>query len=376
MGDKQNTTSDLNDGHSSLEAVLPIPVFMFVVGVVGNITAIVVLSKTKRERKESAFYTLVCGLAVTDLLGTCLASPITIATYLAQRWSGTLCEFHSFLLLFFGVAGLSIICAMSAERYLAISYPYAYKRWAVDQNVARWCLFAIYVGNVLFCSPPLLGFIKSVHQVPNYTWCFIDWRSENPLQVSYTYLYAGVSTLLILVTVVCNVALCWTLFTMRRKTRKRLVPKASIKAHWKELSSGAEIQMMVVLIVTSLVVLVCSTPLVVRLFANQIWLELDWDADLEAIRFASVNPILDPWVYILLRRSVFHKLLCLTKGRRNSILPVSDRPQPTVQCLLEKSCATSFVLAKDLLGSVDFENPPSTTSAVSPRGGKGATQIH
>ncbi|KAJ8374730.1 hypothetical protein SKAU_G00053100 [Synaphobranchus kaupii] len=140
---------------------------------------------------------------------------------------------------------------MSAERYLAISHPYTYKRWAVDQHVARWCLFAIYAGNVLFCCLPLLGFIA------------------------------------------CNVALCWTLLIMRQRTR-RLAPRASIKKHWRERSSGVEIQMMLLLIVTSLVVLVCSTPLVVRIFVNQTWLVYDWDADLQAIRFASVNPILDP----------------------------------------------------------------------------------
>lgn len=35
----------------------------------------------------------------------------------------------------------------------------------------------------------------------------------------------------------------------------------------------------------------------------------DTDADLAAIRIASVNPILDPWIYILLRRSLFRRLL-------------------------------------------------------------------
>lgn len=35
----------------------------------------------------------------------------------------------------------------------------------------------------------------------------------------------------------------------------------------------------------------------------------DTNADLAAIRIASVNPILDPWIYILLRRSLFRRLL-------------------------------------------------------------------
>lgn len=42
-------------------------------------------------------------------------------------------------------------------------------------------------------------------------------------------------------------------------------------------------------------------------------LKKDSEADLAAIRIASVNPILDPWIYILLRRSLFRRLLSLSR---------------------------------------------------------------
>eukprot|EP00062_Callorhinchus_milii_P003228 gi/632940834/ref/XP_007885529.1/ PREDICTED: LOW QUALITY PROTEIN: prostaglandin E2 receptor EP4 subtype-like [Callorhinchus milii] len=93
---------------------------MFGVGVVGNLIAIVVLCVSKKEQKETTFYTLVCGLAVTDLLGTCCTSPVVIAAYLGRRWPGgqPLCHFFSFSMLFFGSAGMTVLCAMSVERYL------------------------------------------------------------------------------------------------------------------------------------------------------------------------------------------------------------------------------------------------------------------
>ncbi|MBN3280620.1 PE2R4 protein, partial [Polyodon spathula] len=310
---------------------LSIPVFMFVFGVVGNIIAIAVLSKYKRERKESAFYTLVCGLAVTDLLGTCLASPVTIKTYIDCTVLGgkALCNFHSFLLLFFGVAGLSIICAMSVERYLAINHPYFYQR-RIDQQLAGWTLFAIYAGNVLFCSFPVFGMGENVRQYP-YTWCFINWRTNDSLHASYSFLYAGVSSLLIVVTLVCNVLVCGTLVVMHRGSMGRLVHRDSVKDRWKASTSAEEIQMMLLLIVTSVVVLVCSTPLVVRVFINQIThpaVEKDMgNPNLQAIRIASMNPILDPWVYILLRRAVFHRVMGLAKRafnrQGNSVVPGS-----------------------------------------------------
>eukprot|EP00062_Callorhinchus_milii_P027088 gi/632989977/ref/XP_007883936.1/ PREDICTED: prostaglandin E2 receptor EP4 subtype-like [Callorhinchus milii] len=72
--------------------------------------------------------------------------------------------------------------------------------------------------------------------------------------------------------------------------------------------------MVILLIATSAVVLVCSIPLVVRVFVNQLTRpevvqDLAKNPDLLAIRIASVNPILDPWVYILLHKSVLTKLL-------------------------------------------------------------------
>ncbi|XP_023699376.1 prostaglandin E2 receptor EP4 subtype-like [Paramormyrops kingsleyae] len=302
-------TTIFNDTHGKIDA-MAVPVLMFGVGVMGNVITIAVLCRSKQERRESAFYTLVCGLAVTDLLGTCLASPVTIANYFEHRLDANhaLCEFHSFILLFFGVAGLSIMCTMSAERYLSINHPYTYQRWYINHHSARRGLFVIYLLNIIFCSLPMLGFSKIIPQEPD-TWCFIDWRAQNHLHAFYSYLYAAVNSLFILLTVACNVAVCGTLVVMqRRKTRQVSARGGSDQKTLQSLS--VEIEMMLLLIVTSVVVLACSTPLVVCVFVNQIQLAA-WNknVDLLAIRIASVNPILDPWVYILLRRTVFHKVL-------------------------------------------------------------------
>lgn len=57
-----------------------------------------------------------------------------------------------------------------------------------------------------------------------------------------------------------------------------------------------------------------SSPLQAQVFLNQLYktpveLRLDKNPDLRAIRFASFNPILDPWIYILLRKAVLLKLI-------------------------------------------------------------------
>ncbi|XP_060889845.1 prostaglandin E2 receptor EP4 subtype-like [Labrus mixtus] len=307
--------------------VIDLPILMFAGGAIGNLIAIIVLSVSRQERKSSAFYTLVRGLAVTDLLGTCLASPLTIANYLDQQvlMDRHACQFHSFLLLFFGLAGLSIICAMAAERYLAICCPYTYERWGVNRRFAQKFLLFIYISHIFFCCLPMMGMASSELQ-PSGTWCFIDWRTQKPLAAAYSVLYGAVSVLLILGTIVLNLAVCGALLLMRQRTVRRPVTRGSVRQRWRALSSAAETQMIAVLVTTSAVVLACSAPLVVRVFANCFMTNQEHEADLAAIRIASVNPILDPWIYILLRRSLFRRLLSLS--RRGSSIRSSSPPTP------------------------------------------------
>lgn len=248
-----------------------IPVIMFIFGVVGNIIAIVVLQKSRKEQKETTFYTLVCGLAVTDLLGTLLASPVTIATYVNEgKWPGgmPLCQYSGFILLFFSLAGLSIICAMSVERYLAINHAYFYNHY-VDQRVAGLTLAGIYVSNALFCALPSMGLGSVAIQDPG-TWCFIDWHKNDSSNATFSYMYAGFSSVLILATVICNVLVCAALVMMHKRFVRRTslgTDQARVAEMRRRRSfarlAGAEIQMVIVLIATSVVVLICSIPLVV-----------------------------------------------------------------------------------------------------------------
>ncbi|XP_043984467.1 prostaglandin E2 receptor EP4 subtype-like [Gambusia affinis] len=311
----------LRQQRSGNSTEIALPIFMFAGGAIGNLIAILVLSVSRQEKKSSAFFSLVRGLAVTDLLGTCMASPLTIANYLDHQvlLDPKVCEFDSFLLLFFGLTGLSIIGAMAAERYLAICWPYRHQRWGVNRHSAQKFLLFIYISHILFCCLPMMGVSRSELQPPG-TWCFIDWKTSEPLAAMYSVLYGAVSLMLILGTIVLNLAVCGTLLLMRRRTAHRPATRASVRQRWRALSSAAETQMMTVLVMTSAVVLACSAPLVVRIFANRF--QSDQKADLRAIRIASLNPILDPWIYILLRRSLFRRLLSRS-GRCDSPVSVS-----------------------------------------------------
>lgn len=243
---------------------------MFIFGVVGNVIAIVVLRISRKEQKETTFYTLVCGLAVTDLLGTLLVSPVTIATYVKGEWPGgePLCQYSGFILIFFFLAQLSIVFAMSVERYLAINHAYLYNEY-VNQRLAAQTLVGIYITNVVFCALPSMGFGQVTRQRPG-TWCFIDWQNNRTTVATFNLMYAGVNSVIVLATIICNVMVCGALILMHKRfirrtslgTDQRRVAELRRRRSFRRLA-GAEIQMVILLIATSVVVLICSIPLVV-----------------------------------------------------------------------------------------------------------------
>ncbi|CAL1579287.1 unnamed protein product [Knipowitschia caucasica] len=316
-----------SDGLSLEPRSLVTSASMFAVGVLGNVIAVVVLCVSKREQKESTFYTLVCGMAVTDLLGTCFTSPVVIATYTCGRWPGgtLLCHFFSFSMLFFGCAGTCILCAMAVERYLAINHAYFYSQH-VDRSVARTVLLVSYVATFALCVMPSFGFGRHARHYPG-TWCFLDWRATDALDACYALLYGSVMLLLVSATLLCNVAVCRSLVGMNLRTS---VVRAEMCEHaprrrfprLQSVSSAAELQMLWLLVFMTAVFLVCSVPLVVRIFVNQLSGAThpseragpDTWGDLQAIRFASFNPILDPWVYILCRKNLLLKGCARLKG--------------------------------------------------------------
>lgn len=247
-----------------------IPSIMFIFGVVGNTVAIVVLRISKKEQKETTFYTLVCGLAVTDLLGTLLVSPVTIATYVKGSWPGgeALCQYCGFILLFFFVVQLSIVFAMSVERYLAINHPYFYNEY-INQKVAALTLVVIYISNVVFCALPSAGFGQVMRQKSG-TWCFINWHNDSATVKTFNLMYAGTNSVIVLSTLICNVMVCGALILMHRRfvrrtslgTDQRRIAEFRRRRSFGRLA-GAEVQMVILLIATSAVVLICSIPLLV-----------------------------------------------------------------------------------------------------------------
>nr|XP_032820749.1 prostacyclin receptor-like [Petromyzon marinus] len=357
------------DAVPEVSAALP-AALMFAVGVLGNALAVTVLACSRRDSKQTVFYALVCALTVTDLLSTCLSSPLVLAAYGAQKTieqlgGNPLCVYFTFCMLFFGFATMGILCTMAVERWLSLAHPYVYQR-RVSQTWVRVALALVLVVSAALSALPLAAGVVRARMYRPCTWCYVDARLER----AYGFVYAAATSLLIGAVVACNVGAGVALFRMRRRLTLRdavpnsrrvsarvsaplaalppplappppLPPPSSSSQPGREspLASlrrkisvqrlqrihrprGVEVDNLVLLVFMTIIFLVCSLPLTVSTLINAIWpTNTDFKRDLAGLRFASFNPILDPWIFIIVRRSVLERLLSVPARLRAALLP-------------------------------------------------------
>ncbi|XP_020506710.1 prostacyclin receptor [Labrus bergylta] len=306
-----------------------VSIIMFLAAVVGNLLALFILGVHQKEHRSrsSVFCILVTGLALTDLLGTCLLSPPVFICYarnvsLIGLGDETLCKLFGFAMSFFGLAPTLILCAMAVERCLAISHPYFYSVH-IRRSFAKFTLFFIYLFSLLFCLLPYAGYGKFRQYCPG-TWCFIDmdatgdeWAS---LVMAFSVSYSSLMALLILAVLVCNGSVIVSLCKMHRNQMMRRgsagsnVRKRRLSLAW--FGQGEEeMDHLVLLALITVIFVVCSLPLTIAGFINAIEPFCGDTQNLTAFRFYALNPIVDPWVFIICRKSVFRHLYSLLSCR-------------------------------------------------------------
>ncbi|XP_042343317.1 prostacyclin receptor [Plectropomus leopardus] len=304
-------------------------IIMFLAAVVGNLLALFILGVHQKEHRSrsSVFCILVTGLALTDLLGTCLLSPPVFICYarnmsLINLGGAGLCNLFGFAMSFFGLAPTLILCAMAVERCLAISHPYFYSTH-IRRSFAKFILFFIYIFSLAFCLLPYAGYGKYRQYCPG-TWCFIDMDATGDEQASlvlaFSLSYSSLMALLIFAVFVCNGSVIVSLCQMHRSQMMRRGSvgstgrKRKLSLAW--FAQGEEeVDHLVLLALITVIFVVCSLPLTIAGFINAIHPFCGDSENLTAFRFYALNPIVDPWVFIICRKSVFHHLCSLLSCR-------------------------------------------------------------
>ncbi|XP_075905471.1 prostaglandin E receptor 2a (subtype EP2) [Nelusetta ayraudi] len=321
---------------------------MFGAGLFGNLFALAILVYRRcrdgrggsARRRRSLFNVLITSLVVTDLAGTCLVSPLVQLSYARNTTLVAMspnphpeCKYFGVTMTFFSLATLSLLFTMALERCFAIGYPYLY-----NQYVTRKCAYVaiplVSALCMLFCLLPFTGFGSYVQYCPG-TWCFIDMNPLDWEDRAYANLYATVMLTLVLATVACNGFVVYQLFKMyQRRKRNGSVAAPAVangrhSSERKAVSIAEEVEHLILLVFMTIIFIICTLPLVIRVYINSIWRDVESHRlDLIALIFISVNPIIDPWVFILLSPSVLHFLwssLCSASLllSRNSVLKSS-----------------------------------------------------
>ncbi|KAM8783560.1 prostaglandin D2 receptor [Rhynchonycteris naso] len=335
----QNTTW-VEKGHSATMSWV-----LFSAGLLGNLLALGLLARSglgscplrSPRPLPSVFYVLVCGLTITDLLGKSLLSPFVLAAYAQNQslWGlvptpgSSMCQAFAFIMSFFGLASMLQLLAMALECWLCLGHPFFYQQHI---TLRRGALVAPVVSafSLAFCALPFTGFGKFVQYCPG-TWCFIQMtHEERSLSVlGYSVLYASLLALLVLAIVLCNLSAMSNLYAMHRRlrwrerwvTRDRAAPRACEREALPE-----ELDNLLLLALMTVLFTVCSLPLIYRAYygafkADSKENEIYEAGDLLALRFLSVISIMDPWIFIIFRTSVFrmffHKIFIRPLMYRN-----------------------------------------------------------
>ncbi|XP_006792021.1 prostaglandin E2 receptor EP3 subtype [Neolamprologus brichardi] len=345
---QNNCTNNSSCGYASVG----FPITMMITGMVGNSLALILVSisyRKKENKRKRSFLLCIGSLALTDLFGQLLTSPIVISVYQSGRnlsdidQSGKLCAFFGVCMTTFGLCALFMASAMAIERALAITNPHWYSNH-MKTSVTKQILAVIWGLVLLFALLPVAGVGEYTQQWPG-TWCFISTvDAETPGNgfFSTTFAILGISALLI--TLFCNVVTIRGVVT-RCKTKSGTSQSSK---QWERLTTETVIQLLGIMCV----LLICWTPLLVlmlRMLSTQVFSDqcnpkgasnrtsnqdfrLDCNFFLTAIRLASLNQILDPWVYLLLREILLRKFCIMA----NAVSNCSSEDQKETQTALNK----------------------------------------
>lgn len=299
-----------------------ISAIMFAAGIFGNVAALVILEIRRRRDtragdtwRHSLFHVLITVLVITDLTGTCLISPLVQLSYSLNSTlvgmspgSHSVCSYFGVSMTFFSLATMSLLFSMALERCFAIGYPYLYSRH-VTKKCAYITIPVVFLLCTLFCLLPFAGFGKYVQYCPG-TWCFIDMNPVGKVDRVYANLYATLMLVLVLAIVACNGFVVYQLFKMYRRRRRNggsVMSTTRSNSDRKAMSMAEEVEHLILLVFMTIIFIICTLPLVIRVYINSIAIRNESHGlDLIALRFISVNSIIDPWVFILLSPSVLH----------------------------------------------------------------------
>ncbi|XP_048109017.1 thromboxane A2 receptor [Alosa alosa] len=265
---------------------------------------------------RSSFLIFLCGLVFTDFMGLMVTGSIVVSFHATQfnwRRLDPHCHFCNFMgtsMVFYGLCPLLLGAAMAVERFMGINRPFSRSG---NMSRRRACLMValvwLFAGTVALLPQAGVG---SYHiQYPG-SWCFLRISAELGRDLTFCLVFSLVGLLSLATSFLLNTVSVVTLL------RVCCGPDAVQRRR------DHEVEMMVQLIFIMLIASVCWCPLLMYILMSALLgAPVKPDYILFGLRLATSatwNQILDPWVYILFRRSVLKHVYPPMDWSRGSIL--------------------------------------------------------
>ncbi|KAL8178475.1 UNVERIFIED_CONTAM: hypothetical protein K2H54_048690 [Gekko kuhli] len=239
------------------------PLTMMITGIVGNGLAMLLVYRAyhkKENQRKKSFLLCIGSLALTDLTGQLVTSPIVISVYLANRnWgevdpSLKLCTFFGMCMTVFGLCPLFIASAMAVERTLAIRAPHWYSGH-MKTRVTKSVILSVWLAISAFALLPIIGVGKYALQWPG-TWCFIGTGDDDGSGMGssvFASIFAFLGLFSLVITVACNVATIVALVCRCRTKSSR----SQSRRQWGRITMETLIQLLGIMCV----LFACWSPL-------------------------------------------------------------------------------------------------------------------
>ncbi|XP_033999854.1 prostaglandin E receptor 1c (subtype EP1) isoform X1 [Trematomus bernacchii] len=315
---------------------LGVSCFTMTFGAISNLTALGILAKSRvrfRRPSKSPFLLLTVALLLADLAGHVI--PGAFALYLhtdqmnqmkAVKPTKVFCQIFGASMVFFGLCPLLLGFAMAVERCVAITRPFFHAAMVTLGHVWRVVLLLSSLAFVLAVLP-LFEVGTYTTQFPG-TWCFLPIhgpKSTADTNLALAFSCLGLTALTF--SLLCNILSGLTLLQARNKSHNvntksaaRCTRRASSTSS--TFSRSLNVEMMVQLAVITVVSCVCWSPFLIHILVMQFKQRTSTQEKdgfiLLGLRMASWNQILDPWVYILLRKAVLIRVCCATVTENRS----------------------------------------------------------
>ncbi|XP_043506373.1 prostaglandin E2 receptor EP3 subtype isoform X2 [Frieseomelitta varia] len=288
---------------------------VYITGVIGNVSALVILFHRDKRRNRKHLLMLRC-LATNDLaalLGMLVQMYITI-------YVGSVISTRGFCSLrvvwrLFGLFSGCVAIVMAAERWLALTRPFVYQKVTYPMIVR--CMLLLWLIALALTSMPVMGF--GVYYKGER--CIRYREATEPADIAYAYVWFVFGTVLCLSIVWCNLAVSRALSklncragVLRRVTRSssRAKPLLTVTGPTPEIVTTAEERAFARLMaVLSISFVVCWMPQMISIPLAQFAMQLPQKAilarklirmfHLAADVLLCIHFTLDPYIYVLLR---------------------------------------------------------------------------